>query len=108
MTFTTRTPEAAEAARVTGNEAWAIVSRTIAGMLLYGAIGYGAGFWLGSPTVGLAVGILLGAGLGVYLSFMSIRSLGSAHTSLPVSGSQSWSARMTRARMERASEGRTP
>jgi F0F1-type ATP synthase assembly protein I len=105
--MTSRTPEAAEAARVTGNEAWAIVSRTIAGMLVYGAIGYGLGNWLGSPTAGLSIGVLLGVALGLYLSFVSIKSLGGSNQALKVSTSDSWSAKMTRARMERASEGRT-
>lgn len=106
MSFATRTPEAAEAARVTGNEAWGSVSRTIAGMLVYGGLGYGVGLWLGNATVGLAVGVLVGVVLGLYLSYRSITALGGREQpKLNVSSSNSWTARMTRARMERADEG---
>jgi ATP synthase protein I len=91
---------------VTGNEAWAIVSRLLAGMLLYGAMGWALGSWLGNTTAGLAIGVMLGVLLGLYLSLLRIRQLGEASTpALVVSGSQSWSARMTRARMDRANEG---
>ena len=90
-----------DAARVTGHEAWGIVSRLIGGMLLYGALGWLVGQWLGNPTAGLAVGAMLGMGLGIYLSVVRVNQLGTKSPALDISGSNSWSARMTRARIER-------
>ncbi len=108
MSLRTRTPEAGEAARVSGNEAWSAVSRTIAGMLMYGGIGYAIGAWLGNATAGLAIGVIIGTALGLYLTHASIKALGGAEQPrLPVSGSQSWSAKMTRARIQRAEGGQT-
>lgn len=105
VSVTPHSPDSAEAARVTGNEAWAIVSRILSGMLLYGAIGYAVGLWLDKVTLGLSVGILVGVVLGLYLSVLSIRSLGdTAQERLVVTSSGSWSARMTRARMQRAKD----
>lgn len=97
--------EVAADAAATGHEAWAIFSRMIAGMMIYGALGWLLGTWLGRPTTGLAIGVLLGLVLGLYMSVLRIQHLGSKPSpALVVSGSQSWSARMTRARIERASE----
>ncbi len=86
---------------MTGNEAWGIVSRLIAGMLIYGVAGWLLGRWLGYPVAGSAVGVLLGLGLGLYLSVVRVHQLGSSAPALEISGTQSWSARMTRARVER-------
>ncbi|MEI2717322.1 MAG: hypothetical protein V9E98_10055 [Candidatus Nanopelagicales bacterium] len=99
-----QTSAAQDAARVTGNEAWAIMSRMLAGMLIYGVGGWLLGRWLGFPVAGAAVGVLLGLGLGLYLSMIRIRQLGTKAPALEISGSRSWSARMTRARIERSSE----
>lgn len=99
----TASPDSSEAARVTGNEAWGIVSRILAGMLIYGLIAWAVGSWLGHSTAGAAIGVLLGAGLGLYLSVVRIRQLGD-HQKLVVAESSSWTARMTRARIERSSE----
>lgn len=99
-----RTSAAQDAARVTGNEAWSITSRIIAGMLIYGVGGWLLGRWLGYPMAGAAVGVLLGMALGLYLSLVRIRQLGTTAPALEISGTQSWSARMTRARIERSSE----
>lgn len=79
-------------------------SRMIAGMLVYGAAGWLIGGWLGSTTAGLATGVLLGLLLGMGLSFLRLRSLGTEAPAIEYSGSQSWSARMTRARIERSKE----
>lgn len=76
----------------------------LAGMLVYGLAGWAIGNWLGAPATGLAIGLLLGLGLGLYLSVVSLRRLGTSAPALPVSSSRSWSARMTRARIERARE----
>ena len=40
----------------------------VAGVLLYGGIGWGLDRWLGTPFL-VVVGILLGAGLGLYQTF---------------------------------------
>lgn len=96
---------AQDAARVTHHEAWGIFSRMIAGMALYGVIGWLLGRWLGHPTPGLAIGVLVGLGLGIYLSVIAVRNLGPTAPALEeISGTQSWSARMTRARIERSKE----
>lgn len=89
---------------MTGNEAWGIVSRLIGGMLVYGVLGWLVGRWLGAPVAGSAVGVLLGLGLGMYLSVVRVNQLGTKAPALEISGTQSWSARMTRARIERLSE----
>jgi F0F1-type ATP synthase assembly protein I len=102
VSFSARTPESAEAARVTGNEAWGSVSRTIAGMLVYGGIGYALGALLGNANAGMALGVIIGVGFGLYLSYVSINALGAVQQPLRISTATSWSARMTRARMERA------
>ncbi len=86
---------------MTGNEAWGIVSRLIGGMLVYGALGWLVGNWLGHTVPGLAVGVLIGLGLGLYLSVVRVNQIGTSAPPLPISGTQSWSARMTRARIER-------
>lgn len=79
-------------------------SRIIAGMLVYGALGWLLGNWLGSSTAGLAIGVLLGVVLGLGLSFLRLRAMGTEAPTIEYSGSQSWSARMTRARIERSKE----
>lgn len=89
---------------MTGNEAWGIVSRLLGGMLVYGLVGWLLGRWLEYPVAGLALGILVGIGLGLYLSVIRVNQLGTTAPPLPISGTQSWSARMTRARIERSSE----
>ncbi len=89
---------------MTGNEAWGIVSRLIGGMLVYGVLGWLLGRWLGAPVAGSAIGVLLGLGLGMYLSVVRVNQLGTEAPALEISGTQSWSARMTRARIERLSE----
>ncbi len=89
---------------MTGNEAWGIVSRLIGGMLVYGLIGWLLGRWLGGPVAGLAIGVIVGIALGTYLSVLRVNQLGTKAPALAISGTQSWSARMTRARIERSSE----
>lgn len=109
VNVTTHTSQTADAARVTGNQAWSSMSRIIAGMVLYGALGFAIGSWLGNPQAGLAVGVIVGVALGLLLSSAIIGRLGGANQALELRGSaNSWSAKMSRARIQRASEGQTP
>lgn len=104
MTPSTNDDVTANAA-ATGHEAWGIFSRLVAGILVYGAVGWGLGNLLGQPIAGLAIGALLGVALGTYLSVHRIGQLSPDRTpELIVTESQSWSGRMARMRMERASE----
>ena len=106
VNVTTHTSQASEAARVTGNQAWSSMSRIIAGMVLYGAVGFAIGAWLGNAQAGLAVGVIVGVALGLLLSSAMIGRLGGANQALELRGSSnSWSAKMARARIERAGEG---
>lgn len=45
---------------------WQAFSYLVAGVLMYGGLGWLADRWLGTSYL-VAVGILLGAGLGIYL-----------------------------------------
>lgn len=90
-----------DAARITGDEAWGIVSRLIGGMLVYGALGWLIGRWLDHTTAGLTIGVLLGLAFGMYLSILRVHRIGSDAPPLEISGTGSWSARMTRARIDR-------
>lgn len=47
---------------------WRAFSYLVAGVLLYGVLGWLADRWLGTSFL-VAVGILLGAGLGMYMVF---------------------------------------
>ena len=49
------------------NPGWAIVSYLIAGMLLYGGIGWLIGRWTGSTALPLAIGMLVGLALALAL-----------------------------------------
>lgn len=49
---------------------WAISGTLLAGVLVYGGIGMLLDWWLGTPKVFLAVGMVLGAGLGTYLVYI--------------------------------------
>ena len=47
---------------------WAAFGYLVAGVLLYGALGWLADWWLGTSFL-VVVGILFGAGLGIYMTF---------------------------------------
>lgn len=49
------------------SDAWSIVSNLMAGILIYGGLGFLIGRWLGDPSIGMAVGVLVGLGLAGYL-----------------------------------------
>lgn len=47
---------------------WNAFGYLVAGVLTYGAIGYGLDLWWGTGYL-VAVGILIGAGLGLYMTW---------------------------------------
>ena len=94
-----------EVAQVTGSEAWSIVNRIIAAILIYGGAGWLVGRFLDRPSVGLAVGTLIGVGLALYTTVVRVSSLD--ESSLPIALNEtgtSWSRRMTQIRIRNARE----
>ena len=53
---------------------WHAFGYLVAGVLVYGAVGYGLDQWLGTRFL-VAVGILVGAGLGLYATFARFNPL---------------------------------
>lgn len=49
---------------------WAVTSTMIAGILVWGAVGFLIDLWAGSPRVFLAIGIVVGAALGTYIVYL--------------------------------------
>jgi F0F1-type ATP synthase assembly protein I len=96
---------ASEAAQVTGSEAWAIVSRIIAAILIYGGAGWFIGRFFDAPGIGLAIGSLIGVGLATYTTVVKLSYLD--ESALPVGVNEtgtSWSRRMTQIRIRNARE----
>ena len=60
-----------------------------------------AGPLAGVPGRRIRSGGVAGPRPGLYLSVVRVHQLGSSAPALEISGTQSWSARMTRARVER-------
>ncbi|MDZ7578658.1 MAG: hypothetical protein U0904_10875 [Candidatus Nanopelagicales bacterium] len=90
-------------ARATGNEAWSIMSRMITGLLLYGALGWLVGQWLGSSSVGVAVGSVIGLVVAMYASYLKVAAMDDGPLAVDEPGSPvSWSQRMTRVRVREA------
>ncbi len=58
--------------RATDDLAWVAVSHLGAGIALYTLLGWLVGGWLGSHSVGAAVGALLGASFALYLVYARI------------------------------------
>ena len=61
--------------RRTADIAWRSVSTLLAGILLYGGLGWLIGRWLGHQSVFMAVGILLGMFLALYLTYVRVSQL---------------------------------
>ncbi len=94
-----------EVAQVTGSEAWSIVNRIIAAILIYGGAGWLIGRLFDGPGVGLAVGTLIGVGLAMYTTVVRVASLD--ESALPIALNEtgtSWSKRMTQVRIRNARE----
>lgn len=51
---------------------WSITGYLIAGMLVYGAAGWGLDHWLGTGKVFTPIGIVFGLAAGLYLTFRSL------------------------------------
>ncbi|MCH9815588.1 MAG: hypothetical protein K0U64_03920 [Actinomycetia bacterium] len=90
---------------VTGSEAWGIMNRIIAAIVIYGGLGFLIGMIFDAQTVGLALGTLLGVGLATYTTMVRVSSL--SDSALPVGQNRSgtsWSNKMTQVRMRNARE----
>jgi ATP synthase protein I len=56
-----------------GQDPWAAYGRIGGGVLVYGAAGYLLDRWLGTSFI-VGIGIVVGAGLGLYAVLASLRS----------------------------------
>lgn len=61
--------------RETSNVAWTVANNLIAGILLYGVLGYLIGKWLGNASVGLAIGAVFGVAASMVLVMYRLRQL---------------------------------
>lgn len=52
--------------------AWSMFSKIVAGLLIYGGAGWALDRWLGFDAVFLPMGVLLGAGIAIYLVFVRL------------------------------------
>ncbi len=50
-----------------GNAGWVVVSYLVTGMLIYGGLGWLIGHWVGSVSVAMLIGLLVGVALAVTL-----------------------------------------
>lgn len=62
--------------RTTADSAWMIVSSLLAGIILYGGIGWLLGLWLGHQGAFVAAGVILGSALSLYLVHVRVSRLG--------------------------------
>lgn len=65
----------ADVDRQTPNVAWTVLNNLIAGILVYGGLGYLIGLFLGDPQVGLAIGAVFGLAASTVLVFYRLRHL---------------------------------
>lgn len=63
--------------RATADAAWSAMSSLIAGMLIYGGLGWLVGHWLGNEAPFIAGGLLIGMALALYSVFTRLGALGS-------------------------------
>jgi ATP synthase protein I len=61
--------------RTTADSAWMIVSHLLAGIILYGGIGWLLGLWLGHQGAFVAAGVILGSALSMYLVHVRVSQL---------------------------------
>ena len=52
---------------------WHAFGYLVSGVLMYGLIGWGLDVWLGTTFL-VAIGILVGAGFGIYMTFARFNS----------------------------------
>jgi ATP synthase protein I len=67
-----RSPEVPEPDRGTPDVAWSITSSLLAGMLVWGGVGWLVDRWLGFDRLFLAIGVVGGLAAGLYLSVVKI------------------------------------
>lgn len=67
------------AAMVSDDAAWAAMSHTIAGILLYGGAGWLVGHWLGHQEYFVAGGVLIGVALALFMLFRRLEASGTEH-----------------------------
>jgi F0F1-type ATP synthase assembly protein I len=65
----------ADVDRQTPNVAWTVLNNLIAGILVYGGLGYLIGLFAGDPQVGLAIGAVFGLAASTVLVFYRLRQL---------------------------------
>lgn len=63
--------------------AWSVVATLLAGPLVWGSIGWGADWLLGTPRVFTVIGILLGAVLAMYIVWVRYGRTPSASATAP-------------------------
>lgn len=61
--------------RETADYAWMIISHLLAGILLYGGIGWLLSLWLGHRGALVAAGVILGSALSLYLVHVKVSRL---------------------------------
>ena len=49
---------------------WSILAYLIAGLVIWGAIGYGIDAWVGKHHYGIITGLVLGLGSSMYLAWL--------------------------------------
>jgi F0F1-type ATP synthase assembly protein I len=63
---------------VTDDDAWAVVSHTVSGILLYAGLGWLLGTWLGHRPLFIAGGVLVGVALSLFMLFRRLEFKGSS------------------------------
>lgn len=67
-------PETLPPGRISDDAAWAAVSLLTAGILLYGGAGWLVGRWLGNQSLFIALGVLVGVALAMFMLFRRLES----------------------------------
>lgn len=68
-------PPVPDADRETPNVAWTVMNNLIAGILIYGGLGFLIGLYFDNTSAGLAVGVVFGLVASTYLIFFRLRHL---------------------------------
>jgi F0F1-type ATP synthase assembly protein I len=73
----TAKPDELPVGRESDDVAWVAVSHLVAGIVLYGGLGWLLGRWLGNQSLFVAGGVVLGAAFALYLVFARLGVTGS-------------------------------
>lgn len=57
------------------NVAWSVMNNLIAGIVVYGGLGFLIGLYFDKPSVGLAIGTIFGLVASTYLIFFRLKQL---------------------------------